>query len=120
MAHSLLNRCEKAFPNTAKDPHHKYLRKVSTKNSLAGTPAPSLRLGTRLQSPDDLESTGSNSHGTIAAVIAMLLIPALVVGWLHGSLGGYAPTWLLLSGLSAFAVFALTRLRVPGLPPAPS
>ncbi|MBW2281286.1 MAG: MFS transporter [Deltaproteobacteria bacterium] len=64
------------------------------------------------------EIFGIPSFGTVFGLLQLVTQMAaglgpLVVGLLHSALGGYAPTWLLLSGLSGFAIFALTRLRVP-------
>lgn len=67
------------------------------------------------------ELFGIPSFGTVFGLLQLVTQVAaglgpLVVGLLHGALGGYAPTWLLLSGLSGFAVIALTRLRAPDPP----
>ena len=65
------------------------------------------------------ELFGISSFGTVFGLLQLVTQVAaglgpLVVGVLHTALGGYAPTWLLLSGLSALAALALTRVRAPG------
>ncbi len=64
------------------------------------------------------ELFGIPSFGTVYGLLQLVTqiaagLGPLVVGLLYDTLGGYAPTWLLLSGLSAVAALALTRLRVP-------
>jgi MFS family permease len=64
------------------------------------------------------EFFGIPSFGAVFGMLQLVTQVAaglgpLVVGLLHTALGGYAPTWLLLGGLSAFAAIALTRVRVP-------
>jgi sugar phosphate permease len=64
------------------------------------------------------ELFGIPSFGTVYGLLQLVTqiaagLGPLVVGLLYHALGGYGPTWLLLSGLSAVAALALTRLRVP-------
>lgn len=64
------------------------------------------------------ELFGIASFGTVYGLLQLVTqiaggLGPLAVGLLHAALGGYAPTWLLLSGLSAFAALALVRLRPP-------
>ena len=64
------------------------------------------------------ELFGIPSFGTVYGLLQLVTqiaagLGPLVVGLLYHALGGYGPTWLLLSGLSALAALALTRLRVP-------
>ncbi len=64
------------------------------------------------------ELFGIPSFGTVYGLLQLVTqiaagLGPLVVGLLYHALGGYGPTWLLLSGLSAVAALALTRLRAP-------
>jgi sugar phosphate permease len=71
-----------------------------------------------LQSLLTSEMFGIPSFGTVYGLLQLVTqvaagVGPLVVGLLQPALGGYAQTWLLLSGLSAFAALALARVRAP-------
>ncbi len=71
-----------------------------------------------LQSLLTSELFGIPSFGTVYGLLQLVTqiaagLGPLVVGLLYDALGGYAPTWLLLSGFSVFAALVLTRLRPP-------